>query len=115
MRAEVVTKKTITIEVGLDNEGMNVDMIWHADDAASIHNAKAMLLGFFDRESKDTMRIDIWTKDMMVMEMDRFVYYSLRGLADTYLKASANKELAEHMQKFAHYFGEKTEIIPRSE
>lgn len=50
---------------------------------------------------------------MQVLEMDRFMYQILRSLSQTYLKATQNKELAEEMAKFAHYFGEKTEIVPK--
>ena len=70
-----------------------------------------MLLSFLDRDSRDTLKIDLWTKDMEVAEMDRMMFYTLRALADTYYKASNNRELAEQMQQFAHYFGEKTEQL----
>ena len=76
-----------------------------------VQNAKAMLLSFLDRDSRDTLKIDLWTKDMEVAEMDRMMFYTLRALADTYYKASNNRELAEQMQQFAHYFGEKTEQL----
>ena len=31
-----------------------------------------MLLSLFDKDDLDTLKIDLWTKDMQVMEMDRF-------------------------------------------
>ncbi|MGI9160178.1 MAG: hypothetical protein ACR2K1_10550, partial [Saprospiraceae bacterium] len=70
-------------------------------------------IALFDQEHRDTLRIDLWTKEMQVMEMDRFMYQMLRSLSQTYLRATQNKELAEEMAKFAHYFGEKTEILPK--
>ena len=71
-----------------------------------------MLVSFFDKESRDTLRIDLWTTEMQVMEMDRMVYHTLRGLTESYFKATGNKELCAQMQQFAQYFGEKTEVIP---
>ena len=70
-----------------------------------------MLLSFFDEESKDTLKIDLWTTEMQVIEMDRFFFQTLRGLADTYFKATQNAELATSMRQFVHYFGEKTGIL----
>jgi hypothetical protein len=32
-------------------------------------------------------------------------------MADTYQRATQNNQLANDMQKFVNYFGEKTEII----
>jgi hypothetical protein len=43
--------------------------------------------------------------------MDRFFFQTLRGMADTYFKATQNRELAVDMQRFVQYFGEKTEIL----
>ena len=74
-----------------------------------------MLLSLFDRKTLETQKIDLWTHDMQVMEMDRFFYQTLRGLADTYFRATQNKDLAIEMQKFVHYFGEKTEVLPKPE
>jgi hypothetical protein len=42
------------------------------------------------------------------------MYQTLRGLADTYYRATQNRELATDMQQFVQYFGEKTEILPKS-
>lgn len=73
--------------------------------------SKAMLLGFFDKDTLETLRFDIWTNEMQVVEMDRFVFQTLRSIADTYYKSTQNIELANDMQKFAQYFGQKTEIL----
>ncbi len=111
-------KKTseIKIKVGLNEEKMPVQMTWSSSDdpqGTRPHECKAMLLALFDKDTKDTLKIDLWTKEMQVSEMDRFFFQTLKGLADTYYRATQNKELATVMQQFAGYFGEQTEIIPR--
>ena len=80
-----------------------------------MEECKAMLLSLFDKDTEETLKIDLWTKDMQVVEMDRFFYHTLRAMADTYFKATQNKDLAVDMQRFVQYFGEKTETIPPSE
>ena len=111
---EIKQKKSINIQVGLNEEKMPVSISWEADDQKEgAQESKAMFISFFDRDHKDTSRIDLWTKDMQVVEMDRFVFQTLRGLADTYFRATQNKELANQMQQFVQYFGEKTEVIPK--
>ncbi len=110
-----VTKKTahINIAVSLDEAGVPAKMEWQADGQAT-QPCKAMLLSLFDETTKDTLKIDLWTKDMQVVEMDRFFFQTLRALADTYFKATQNQALAADMQRFVQYFGEKTEILPKS-
>lgn len=61
------------------------------------------------------MKLDLWTKDMQVDEMDRFIFQTIRAMADTYFKATQNNKLAADMQRFVQYFGEQTEIIPRQQ
>lgn len=113
---EVVKKSNITIQVGLDAQNVPLRIEWAASDmhpAGQTEECKAMAIALFDKASRDTLRIDLWTKEMQVVEMDRFVYQILRSLSQTYLKATQNKDLAEEMARFAHYFGEKTEIVPK--
>lgn len=113
---KVLQTKNIQIQVGLDEQNIPVHLQWLADDQqGSAQECKAFLLSMFDKESKDTLKIDLWTNEMQVVEMDRFFYQTLRALADTYYKATGNQALAGHMQQFATYFGESTEIIPKSE
>jgi len=113
---EIAKSSDITIRVGLNAENVPVKIEWSASDRndGQLEECKAMAVALFDKEHRDTLRIDLWTKEMQVVEMDRFVYQTLRSLSQTYLRATQNKELAEDMAKFAHYFGEKTEIVPKS-
>ncbi len=114
---EVVVKKDITVTVGMNEDNVPVKMEWKADDAANSKSleCKAMLLSLFEKETLDTLRIDLWTTEMQVFEMDRFMFQTMRGLAETYMRATNNKELANEMQSFVTYFGQQTEIIPKGE
>ena len=102
----------IEVRVGLDDGRMPVDMELSGTDFPEAQAVKAMLLSVFDMDRKETLKIDLWTKDMQVQEMDRFVYQSLRGMTDTYAKATNNAALANQMAKFVEYFRQQTGIIP---
>jgi len=105
---------TIKIDITLDSEKMPKALKWSATDMnKKDQEAKAMLLAFFDGQSKETLKIDLWTSEMQVVEMDRLIYQTIRGLADSYFNATKNDKLAGAMQQFAKYFGEETEIVPR--
>ncbi|MCB0664506.1 MAG: gliding motility protein GldC [Saprospiraceae bacterium] len=105
-------KSKINVEVTLDDHKVPEEITWSAPDQNQLNeSAKAMLLSFFDRNSRETLKIDLWTKDMQVVEMDRFFYQTLRSMVDTYFRATSNQKLAREMQQFVQYFGEQTEII----
>ncbi len=105
-------KNTIKIDVSLDDERMPEHISWQSSPQEPLADAKAMMLSFFDRDTRDTLRIDLWTKDMQVQEMDRFFYQTLRSMSDSYQKATGNTGLATDMQQFVQHFGEQVGIIP---
>jgi gliding motility-associated protein GldC len=111
-------KSKINIEVALNDQNFPESIEWSATDNPHSEDkmkAKGMMLSFFDVDTKDTFKIDLWTTEMQVVEMDRFIFQTLKSIADTYHKSTGNTELANDMQRFVRYFGECTEIIPKEE
>lgn len=105
----------IKIHIGLDSESVPQSIHWGSTDnpdGSEMRECKAMLLSLFDKDHLDTYKVDLWTKELQVVEMDRFMFQTLRALADTYFNATRNQELANDFRKFIEYFGQQTEIIP---
>lgn len=100
---------TITIDVHLDDTKVPDQINWKASDssAGALQKAKAMMLAFWDGSEKTALRIDLWTKDMMVDEMADFFYQMLMTMADTYARATQQQEGADEMKKFAKDFYSK--------
>src|SRR6478672_4855053 len=100
---------TITIKVKLDDDKIPQQIEWNATGTTTEHTqqAKGLMLAFWDGAEKTAMRIDLWTKDMMVDEMADFFYQTLTTMADTYNRATRHQELVEDMKKFAHDFFHK--------
>ena len=97
---------TISIDVQLSDEKVPEAIYWQASDSTigDVQKAKALMLAFWDSAEKTALRIDLWTKDMMVDEMTDFFYQTLMTMADTYNRATQHEELVETMKKFAHEF-----------
>ncbi len=108
---KVVETKEITISVGLDDSNMPVHMEWTTE--GKTQEIKGMLLSVFDKEYRDTYKVDLWTMDMQIQEMDRLFYQTLRGMADTYFTATKNNKLASEMRQFVEYFGEQSGALPK--
>ena len=66
-----------------------------------------MCLAFWDAADKTAMRIDLWTKEMMVDEMGEFFYQMIFTMADTFSRATKNTELAGEMRTFSNEFIKK--------
>lgn len=102
-------KSTISIEIELDENKVPQQIQWSASDSTAdmMQAAKSMMVAFWDGADKSALRIDLWTKEMMVDEMADFYYQTLMGMADTYLRATQNKELVDDMKAFAKEFYKK--------
>ena len=102
-------KSTINIQVDLDEEKMPENIEWNAPDGGvdGMQKAKAILLGLWDGQEKSALRIDLWTKKMMVDEMNDFFYQTFYGMAETYVRATKNTELAGELKEFAKTFLKK--------
>jgi gliding motility-associated protein GldC len=104
-----MNKSTITIDVHTDENKVPDFITWSAADtsAENAQKAKAMMLSFWDGAEKAALRIDLWTKDMMVDEMADFFYQTMMTMADTYGRATQYEEMVSEMKKFAKEFYEK--------
>ena len=100
---------TITIDVQLDENKIPEQLNWSAggSTANDMQQAKAMMLALWDGADKSALRIDLWTKSMMVDEMGDFFYQTMIGMADTFDRATHDHELVNEMKVFAKTFYEK--------
>ena len=101
----------IKITVGLDENNVPDKLLWTAQDGGiEQEEAKALLLSVWDSKAKETLRIDLWTKEMPVDEMKQFFHQTLVAMADTFERATADEKMADTMRDFCEYFAEKLEL-----
>jgi gliding motility-associated protein GldC len=102
-------QSTITIDVSLDQTRMPESITWSASESTidSARKARAMILSFWDGADKTALRIDLWTKEMMVDEMADFFFQTMMSMADTYERATKQTELVKDMKRFAQEFYSK--------
>src|ERR1043166_8423125 len=110
---EVARNTQIRIDVELDKDNLPLNIGWQADDSdlEGRQPAKAMMISFFDGIQQNAMRIDLWTNEMRVDEMNLFVYQTLATMADTFQNATQNEKLANEMREFAHHFGHEVDVF----
>ena len=95
--------------VTLDEEKIPSRLEWEATDSG-IEGRKpcnATMMSIWDPKENTTLRIDLWTKDMLVDDMKRFFYENFVTMADTYMRATNDPQLAGEIRQFAEAFGKK--------
>ena len=105
------TTSEIKFLVELDENRVPEKLTWSAqDDGVEQEEAKAMMLSIWDSKVQETLRIDLWTKDMPVDEMKLFFHQTLVAMADTFQRATQDEKMADTMKDFCDYFAEKMEL-----
>ena len=101
----------IKIQVELDENRVPEKLQWSAEDGGVQHEeAKAMLLALWDHKQGESLRIDLWTKDMPLDEMKLFFYQTLVAMSDTYHKATQDDKMTATFKDFCSYFAKKLDI-----
>jgi len=101
----------IKLKVELDANRVPENLTWSAQDGGIVNEeAKAMLLSVWDSKNKESLKIDLWTKDMPVDEMKIFFHQTLVSLSDTFMKATQDEKMTATMKDFCEYFAEKLEL-----
>jgi gliding motility-associated protein GldC len=92
-------RSEIHITVELDEANVPEKISWNASDQVEEgpENTKAMSLSLWDDRQKNTLRIDLWTKEMPVNEMKRFCIDAIGGLAQTALSATGDSYMTQEM------------------
>lgn len=104
-------ENNISINVSLDANLIPEKIQWNSSDSDKILPAKAFLLSLWDEKELNTLKIDLWTKEMSVEEMSKFYFQTFLTMADTFEKATSEDQMALAMRDFAEFFGEKMGVI----
>jgi gliding motility-associated protein GldC len=94
---------SIQFNIKLDNNNVPEKIEWDANDKpdGGLTETKAISISVWDHDQKNTLRIDLWTKDMPVEEMKRFYIESIGGMAQSVLRATGDEFMAREMDLLA--------------
>jgi len=99
----------IRFKVKLDDENIPESILWDATDS-DIEGPKpcsAALISIWDHERRNSLSIDLWTKEMTVEEINIHYFQTIIKMAETYLRATSNKEIADMIKRFGSDFADK--------
>ena len=93
-------KSAINFSVELDNENVPEKIYWDATDNPNegLSDTRAIAISLWDHYHNSTLKIDLWTKDMEVVDMKRFIIEIMSGLADTALGATNDQNMANDIE-----------------
>ncbi len=113
MEDRISKQSEINIKVDLNTNNLPLKINWSASDGGvKNQNASAIVLSIWNPVEKNTMKIDLWTKDMTIEEMKQFFHQTLLTMADTFEKATSEHLISEDLRDYCYHFAEKMNILP---
>ena len=98
----------ITIKVKLDQNNIPEEIMWSAPDGGIKDQlSKSIFLSFWDSKQKETLKMDLWTKDMPIDEMKTFILQTIQSLNQIISKAIGNEELMKIIDELSLKFERK--------
>ena len=109
-------KSEINFTVTLDEQNIPERIEWNAtDQPGELSESRSISLSVWDHEQRNTLRIDLWTKEMPVDEMKRFAIDTLGGLAQSLLTATGDTYMSEEVNKLCDRLVQHVEKEKKSE
>ncbi len=95
------------VTIDLDGDSLPTRIEWQASESAEDGPVpcQSVMLSLWDSDNKTTAAIDLWTKDTTIDDMNLHFYQLFHKMADTYLRATKNSEVAELIHEFGDGFG----------
>ena len=105
-------KAEIKLTIDMDENNVPDSITWESTDSQTKEAlpVKSMMLALWDHNYKNTLRIDLWTKDMPVDDMKRFFYETLQTMGDTFLRATGEKNIVEDLRDYCAHFADKMDL-----
>jgi gliding motility-associated protein GldC len=94
-------KSNINFTIELDPNNLPEKITWDATDKPEEGSSetKSISLALWDHEQKNTLRIDLWAKDMPVEDMKRFYIDCIGGLSQSVLSSTGDEFMANEMRQ----------------
>jgi len=104
----------IKFTVELDENKIPEKLSWDAQDGGITNEeTKAFLISVWDGKKQETLKMDLWTKDMPLDEMKLFFYQTLLSMSDTFFRATNDEKMTATMRDFCNYFAEKLDLLKK--
>lgn len=100
LNPQAMKKSEINFNIELDEQNVPENILWNATDKpGDADHTKAISIAVWDDIEKNTMRLDLWTKDMPILEMKKFYIDALGGMSQSLLAATGDDKMANSISE----------------
>ena len=101
-------KSEINIQIELDDNKIPEKLTWSAVDGGIKNEPTPLLmLNVWDAKTKECLKIDLWTKELPVNELQSFYHQTLIAMSSSYERATSDKKTADFLKEMAEEFSRR--------
>ncbi len=100
--------------VTVDENNLPQSIKWEANGMNEGGSCKSVFISLWDPKENNTLKIDLWTKDMMVDEMNIFFHQTLLSMVDALKRSTGEDKLAEDLKDFCTHFATKLDLVKKN-
>lgn len=106
-------KSEISFTIELDENDVPSKINWTAEGSEKNKEnlSKAIMLALWDQDENNTLRIDLWTKEMMVDEMKKFAAQNIITMADAFERSTGEQAIASDIREFGKKIAIKMGVL----
>ena len=93
--------------VEMDENRIPKRIFWTTNEGGQLNSAAAMVVNLWDAKEKNSLKMDLWVKDLPVNEMTQFFYQSLMSLSETFERATGNDFIVAKMKTVCKEISDK--------
>ncbi len=106
-----MARNKIIIEVLTDDKHIPENIQWEAPQIMEKGECKSIALALWDGKENNTLRMDIWTKEMTTDEMKKFLVQNILTFCETYERATSDNILSEKVKQYIVQLAKEEKIM----
>ena len=102
-------KQSLKFNIEIDENHLPLTISMESKDVDE-KNIKALMISAWESTKKQTLRVDLWTKDMPINEMFVMFHQTMMGMASSLERSTGHNRLAGALRDYCEFFAEETKI-----
>jgi gliding motility-associated protein GldC len=100
----------LVFRVTVDENNLPVRIDWDAGGGQT-SECRSVMVALWDAKENNTLRMDLWTKEMSVDEMKKFFHQNVVTLADTYIRATGDDKVGNKVKQVFNDLGKEMGVL----
>ena len=101
----------ITLDIYLNENNIPEKISCISSEEKKDKIIKSFMLSLWDPTERETLKIDLWTNDMLLDDIKIFIYQSILSMKEVVKKSLDNNKISDKIENFALEIAKEMDIL----